>query len=102
MTLTDIFIFPKVWPVWFGREFFSELFNQPWHGINYRKRGLGSALLEYVKQYAKTHRVEQITGFISSQDTPHEVLIKWYQRHGFEVERVSNRLYIFLDLTKKQ
>lgn len=100
MEITDIFVCKGIRPPWFGREFFAELFNQPWRGINYRERGLGSALLEYVKQYARDHGVEEITGFIASQDTPHKILIEWYQKHGFEVELVSSRLDIFLDLTK--
>ena len=52
---------------------------------NYRRRGLGTILLQKVIEFAKIHGFESITGDIVAQDaTANPRLISWYEKHGFE------------------
>jgi GNAT superfamily N-acetyltransferase len=57
---------------------------------NYRKRGLGSALLKVIIHWAKENGFTQIKGSISNVDTPHNPkLVEWYNRLGFTFSKYS-------------
>lgn len=91
LTLGDITIYDRV-P---RRESlivttFRRMFRHPPRTISYRGSGLGSALLEHVKQYARQHGFERITGLAASADTPRTALFRWYRRHGFTVDAAGN------------
>jgi GNAT superfamily N-acetyltransferase len=52
---------------------------------NYRRRGLGTELLKYFIEYARSKNVTYIYGSIMPDDllhTPH--LLAWYKSHGFK------------------
>lgn len=57
----------------------------------FRRRGLGSAMLEFVVGFGKAKGADAIWGFINKEDlqkTPY--LLDWYQRHGFSVRPNTN------------
>jgi hypothetical protein len=54
--------------------------------IDYRNRGLGSALLELVKKVAKERKIETIYGSIVKKDLMrNRGLIRWYWNRGFNL-----------------
>ena len=57
--------------------------------INYRGRGLGSALLEFFINYARESGFKVLYGNIYRQDLQsNPKLMQWYKRYGFEVKRL--------------
>ncbi len=60
--------------------------HQPLPTINYRGRGLGVALLEFVMASSQRLGIKAIIGFIKPHEgSTFEFLAQWYQAHGFEV-----------------
>lgn len=56
------------------------------HPIDYRFRGLGSALLKFVDELARQRHAKRIIGKIVSKDyNPWPELPNWYARHSFTV-----------------
>lgn len=61
-----------------------KLLGIPHPSENYRQRGLGSALLKVIIQWAKARGFTRIEGQISTVDTqPNPGLLDWYSRFGF-------------------
>lgn len=59
--------------------------------ISFRNLGLGTHLLEGVKQEARNLGLKRITGFVTPNDlaaTPY--LLAWYAKHGFRVTGPSD------------
>ncbi len=54
---------------------------------NYRKRGLGTALLKFIVSSAKERGMQMVEGSLSPVDlVPNPDLPDWYKRRGFTVE----------------
>jgi GNAT superfamily N-acetyltransferase len=79
-------------------------------GKNYRRRGLGTELLQFVIEKAREERVARIRGFVTNQglaDNPK--LLEWYRRYGFEIipidspgsEKTDKVAWIQMDLEKR-
>ena len=99
LQLNDICIFDAVLrprPWW--DLMIRTLVRCPAKPIDYRRRGLGSALLELTIQTAIALKMSQVTGWVMSQDVPTSVLINWYQSHGFEVEIARTPPKLYLDV----
>lgn len=94
LTLADITIFDSV-PHHENAMIsaYRILFRRPPRIVTYRGSGLGSALLEHVKGYARAHGFERITGLARSEQTPAHVLLRWYRRHGFAVDEAGNMAF---------
>ncbi len=57
--------------------------------INYRRRGLGSALLKSLIHHALTRNAQQLYGNVFEQDVQNNPkLLHWYQKHGFEIREI--------------
>ena len=76
--------------------------------IDYRRRGLGTHLLEFAIKKARQRGIKRIYGSLTQEDinnTPN--LVKWYKKHGFEIlppsqEKIENAVFgISLDLRYK-
>lgn len=58
--------------------------------INYRGRGLGSALMSFLICYAAAHGFQALYGNVYQQDLENNPkLLQWYQRHGFQLRPVT-------------
>jgi GNAT superfamily N-acetyltransferase len=68
----------------------------PWIkiGKNYRGLGHGSALLVKTIEFCKKHEVEEIKGEAMGDLA---VLVPWYKKHGFTVDKNNNAIHIKLD-----
>jgi hypothetical protein len=63
---------------------FSKLLGYQPRLINYRVKGLGSALLTFLIDYARQAGVCHLYGKVMQQDVENNPkLIQWYQKHGF-------------------
>jgi len=74
------------------RSGFSRLFHRflstPRKPVNYRGRGLGTALLRFITQRAVQRGFTQIEGKLSPQDlAANPKLPDWYRRHGFTIKQ---------------
>jgi Acetyltransferase (GNAT) family len=68
-----------------SNTFWGRLWGKP-RKINYRKRGLGSALLRYFIEHVKSKGARRIEGRIVPLDSePQPKLEGWYRSHGFTV-----------------
>jgi GNAT superfamily N-acetyltransferase len=57
---------------------------------NYRRRGLGSKLLQVIFEYAQRLGAVEICGNIVQKDlAANPGLLHWYRKHGFEVTNVQ-------------
>lgn len=59
--------------------------------INYRSRGLGSALLQCLIDHARAKGAQYLYGDVFRQDvenTPN--LLQWYQKHGFDIRPLDS------------
>lgn len=55
---------------------------------NYRSRGLGSALLQFLIRYAGANGARCLYGRVYQQDLENNPrLLEWYQKHGFELRQ---------------
>ncbi len=54
---------------------------------NYRNMGVGTALLDEVLEFCRSHRISRLYGEAKGET---EFLKKWYRRHGFSVDEVDN------------
>ena len=73
--------------------------------IDYRRRGLGTHLLQFAIARARQRGVRRICGSLTQEDINNNPnLVKWYEKHGFEIlppsqENIENAvLGISLDL----
>jgi GNAT superfamily N-acetyltransferase len=87
MRLADIVIFEDPWLGRRGLWMFAPYFlYKMLRGRDYRRRGLGTRLLELVIRRAHEIGASRIEGFVTRQglvDNPK--LLDWYQNHGFRV-----------------
>lgn len=88
MTIAELNIFPYRGkkPLW---AHILPMFYTP---SNYRGRGLGNAMLEFIITSARNMGISEINGWMTSDDlkiTPY--LPKFYQKHGFTVN--DNKLF---------
>lgn len=57
--------------------------------INYRRRGLGSALLRCLINHARARNAQHLYGNVFEQDIQNNPkLLQWYQANGFEIREV--------------
>lgn len=70
--------------------------------INYRQRGLGTALLKFTLNYAQRRGFKCVTGFIQSEETSVEYLIGWYSKNGFAVDTNVSPPTLYLPLEKSE
>ncbi len=55
---------------------------------NYRSRGIGSALLQFLIGYAGANGIQCLYGRVYQQDLENNSnLLNWYQKHGFELKQ---------------
>ncbi|HEY0862633.1 MAG TPA: GNAT family N-acetyltransferase [Lacunisphaera sp.] len=67
------------------QTFLQSFFCQPVRQIDYRRRGLGAALLDQVLVHARECGCRKVTGIISIFDLEEfSELIAWYERFGFQ------------------
>jgi ribosomal protein S18 acetylase RimI-like enzyme len=76
--------------------------------INYRRRGLGTHLLQFAIKKARQRGIKRIYGSLTQEDINNNPsLVKWYKKYGFEIlppsqENIENAVFgISLDLGKK-
>jgi len=94
LTLADITIYDNVLPRASALiTAYRLLLRRPPRTVSYRGNGLGSLLLEHVKEYAREHGFMQITGLARSEQTPAPRLFHWYRRHGFAVDEAGNMCF---------
>ncbi|MDJ0703767.1 MAG: GNAT family N-acetyltransferase [Leptolyngbyaceae cyanobacterium MO_188.B28] len=56
--------------------------------INYRRQGLGSALIRRLIQYARENGIEFLHGEVFRPDLENNPnLLQWYQKRGFEIKQ---------------
>lgn len=54
--------------------------------IDYRRRGLGTHLLQFAIKKARQRGIKRICGSLTQKDINNNPnLVKWYQKHGFEI-----------------
>lgn len=54
--------------------------------VSYRNRGIGTALMGFLKQYAREQGVKEIVGAVAHQDIESAShLLAWYGKQGFRV-----------------
>lgn len=59
--------------------------------INYRSRGLGSALLRCLIDHAHAKGAQYLYGDVFRQDVENNPnLLQWYQKHGFEIKPLES------------
>lgn len=59
--------------------------------IDYRQRGLGTALIAFVEESARLHHAQSITGDVVRRDyEAWPKLLEWYEKRGYEVIPVPN------------
>jgi len=83
--IADIIIYDHRRPFW-------KLFPYFKTGKNYRSRGFGSALLKHAIKYCKDRNIVEILG---NAQGDLDVLIPWYEKHGFTVGK-GNKLHLKL------
>ncbi|MEG4575376.1 GNAT family N-acetyltransferase [Microcoleus sp. N3A4] len=76
--------------------------------IDYRRRGLGTHLLQFAIKKARQRGIKRICGSLTQEDINNNpTLVKWYKKHGFEIlppsqENIENAAFgISLDLGEK-
>jgi GNAT superfamily N-acetyltransferase len=73
--------------------------------MDYRRRGLGTHLLQFAIKKARQRGIKRIYGSLTQEDINNNPnLVKWYKKHGFEIlppsqENIENAVFgISLDL----
>jgi GNAT superfamily N-acetyltransferase len=76
--------------------------------IDYRRRGLGTHLLQFAIKKAHQRGIKRICGSLTQKDINNNPnLVKWYEKHGFEIlppsqENIENAVFgISLNLGEK-
>ena len=76
--------------------------------IDYRRRGLGTHLLQFAIKKARQRGIKRICGSLTQEDINNNPnLVKWYKKHGFEIlppsqENIENAVFgISLNLGEK-
>jgi ribosomal protein S18 acetylase RimI-like enzyme len=76
--------------------------------IDYRRRGLGTHLLQFAIKKARQRGIKRICSSLTQKDINNNPnLVKWYKKHGFEIlspspENLQNTVFgISLDLEEK-
>jgi hypothetical protein len=71
----------------FVKSLVRGIFRRPRPHLNYRRRGLGDALLQALIKYARQRNVKYITGFIHPfNGGDPEIVRHWYMKNGFAVK----------------
>ncbi|RCJ30511.1 hypothetical protein A6769_33165 [Nostoc punctiforme NIES-2108] len=85
MVLADIIINEELKFLSLSDKFFKLThWNEP---TDYRRKGLGTYLLKYIIDLAKSKNVKIINGFLSFKDIDaNPNLIHWYEKYGFKLE----------------
>ena len=84
--ISDLIVFQKV-PLPDRFWWFRSMFGLKSPSINYRRLGLGSALIESIFEFARKHGRATITGRVVENDirqTPE--LLSWYRKRGFSIQ----------------
>lgn len=85
MVLADIIINDELKFLSLSDKFFKLThWNEP---TDYRRKGLGTYLLKYIIDLAKSKNVKKVHGFLTFKDIDaNPNLIHWYQKYGFKLE----------------
>lgn len=85
MVLADIIINDELKFLSLSDKFFKLThWNEP---TDYRRKGLGTYLLKYIIDLAKSKKVKKVHGFLTFKDIDaNPNLIHWYQKYGFKLE----------------
>ena len=67
-------------------------FNK-FRATNYQSRGIGSKLLKEIVAFSSEIGSKRIYGSLMGEK---DLLAKWYDRHGFEVDMTSERISMWL------
>ncbi len=87
----DFHIYDKALrPPWFFIDLFiwnlGSFPPERWRITNYQKRGLGTAMIEFLKGFAKSESLKWIEGEVKQYDfKDNPDLPDWYRRRGFTV-----------------
>jgi hypothetical protein len=75
--------------------FMRRLFGLPRLTLDYRRRGIGSALIREIITTARANGYHRITGEVKATDLARfPGLPNWYAAHGFTITRESGRILI--------
>ncbi len=75
--------------------FIRSLFRLPVQYHDFRRRGIGTALLRAIVAAAKANGYRRVLGEVKSHDRQRfEGLPDWYSRNGFQVMREGGRIFI--------
>ena len=75
-----------------GRVIIRKLLNRPRPLLNYRNRGIGTAMLALVERLTADAGFRRVQGWISRVDAdPNPDLPDWYRRRGYTVTVESTR-----------
>ena len=81
----DAILFPSLW--WDMIVVKIYLPSLKWQKHNFQGRGIGTAMLEFVAEHARSISVKRIEGQLKSHDlNANPNLPDWYRRRGFTVE----------------
>ena len=76
-------------PPWFFVDLIFWIASFPpekWRIRNYRKRGIGTAMIEFLASYARSKSAKRIEGEVKHHDFKNNPdLPEWYRRRGFAV-----------------
>lgn len=94
--IDDLYINDKAMrPPWFflPLPFWSGSFPpEHWRITNFQKRGLGTAMIEFLKVFAKSESLKRIEGDVRHPDFKRNPdLLNWYRRRGFTVNTDSKQ-----------
>jgi GNAT superfamily N-acetyltransferase len=76
-------------PSWFSlilKSWAVSLSPARWRTVNYRERGLGTAMIKFLENYARLHGAKRLEGRVKTHDLRnYPDLVNWYRRRGFAV-----------------
>lgn len=80
--------------------FIRSLFRLPVQYHDFRRRGIGTALLRAIVAAAKVNGYQRVFGELKSHDRQRFVgLTDWYSRNGFQVVREGGRILIDCEIS---
>jgi GNAT superfamily N-acetyltransferase len=90
--LDDLHIQDKtIHPPYFSLDLIFWIISFPpirWRTVNYRNRGLGVAVIQFLVDFARSKSAKRIEGKVKAHDyTDNPDLPNWYRRRGFSVVR---------------
>ena len=76
-------------PPWFSCDLFFCFLSFPplrWRTVNFQKRGIGTAMIKFLADYARSKCAKRIEGEVKHHDfKDNPDLPDWYRRRGFSV-----------------